>query len=368
MQLSLRRDIIEGLAHSPPIGTPLRDDRPTMRSFSCPVCQNTIHFENTLCTACGTTLGYEPKRGAFVRIGMEEGDHGYCANNAHGGCNWVVQAGESSPYCLSCDLNELIPPITDAEQSRRWAEVEAAKRRLVYSIVALEIPIYPKRHVPSGLSFRILVNAEHGGTGEVTMGHANGVITIDATEADAHLREFRRAELDERYRTLLGHMRHESGHYFWERLCLLGGFLEACREVFGDERADYGDALARHYDSGALADWNERFISAYATAHPWEDWAESFAHYLHIIDGVETAHSVGMIDAAEPPILSPHDTGSQDDTSFGATLASWHSVAMTMNAMNRSLGHQDYYPFVINPGVASKLDFIHRWMRQLAAA
>lgn len=331
-----------------------------MRPFRCPFCNAQVYFENTRCMACQSQIGYLAEENRFVQVDDEHA--AWCANNPHSGCNWTVATGTGHIYCLSCDLNEIIPPVDDPDQRRRWADVESAKRRFLYSVLRLSIPIYPKRHDPSGLSFRILVNAEHGGAGVVTMGHANGVITIDATEADAHLREFRRAELDESYRTLLGHMRHESGHYFWERLCLVPGFRDAFREIFGDERAEYDKALERHYAEGAPSDWRERFISAYATAHPWEDWAESFAHYLHIVDGVETAEAFAAMPATEEPI-APYSA-----TAIAPVIARWHAIAVMMNAMNRSMGHQDYYPFVVNDAVAGKLEFIHEWLGRLRAA
>lgn len=335
-----------------------------MRTFSCPVCATQVYFENTYCGACGTAIGYDAAANAFAAIGMAKaGGINYCANHLDSGCNWVVPESATSPFCLACDLNEMIPPIADPEQRRRWADVEAAKRRFVYSVLRLNIPIYPKRHDATGLSFRILVNAEHGGTGDVVMGHANGVITIDATEADAHLREFRRGRLDERYRTLLGHMRHESGHYFWERLSLIDGFLDGFRALFGDERADYGAALEDYYRDGPPADWMENHISAYATAHPWEDWAESFAHYLHVVDGVETAETFGAHFFAAGDPVDPYDA-----EDFTATAKRWHPVAITMNAMNRSMGHHDFYPFVLNAAVDAKLAFIHRWLIELRPA
>lgn len=334
-----------------------------MRPFSCPVCAQRIYFENTRCTACGTTVGYHPTAIRFFALfGRDDDRYDFCANHSHSGCNWLVEAGGASAYCLSCDLNELIPPIEDPDQRRRWADVEIAKRRLLYSVIALGVPIHPKRHDPTGLSFRILVNAEHGGQGDVVMGHANGVITIDATEADAHLREFRRAELDERYRTLLGHMRHETGHYFWERLLLLDGFAAVFRDLFGDERADYGEALTRYYRDGPPPDWAERFISAYATAHPWEDWAESFAHYLHIADGVETALKFAPEGVAQVPEIEPYGAGY-----FASTLSAWGGISLMMNAMNRSMGHHDFYPFIVNGEVARKLSFIHEWVVRLGA-
>ena len=131
-------------------------------------------------------------------------------------------------------------------------------------------------------------------------GHADGVITLDLAESDDVHRERRRAELGEPYRTLLGHFRHEIGHYYWPILVERAGALERCRALFGDERADYGEALERHYADGPPADWAERHVSAYATMHPWEDWAETFAHYLHIRDTLQTAGGVRRSSSPAP--------------------------------------------------------------------
>ena len=57
---------------------------------------------------------------------------------------------------------------------------------------------------------------------------------------------------------------------------------------------DYAAALSSHYQIGAPAGWEEDFITAYAASHPWEDWAETWAHYLQILDGLETCEGLGI--------------------------------------------------------------------------
>ena len=131
-------------------------------------------------------------------------------------------------------------------------------------------------------------------------GHDNGAVTIALSEADPAESEKRRAELDEPYRTPLGHFRHEIGHHYWDVLVRDGGMLEACRARFGDDREDYAEALQRHYREGPPANWQERFVSAYATSHPWEDFAEAWAHYFHIVDTLDTANAFGL--SLEPTI------------------------------------------------------------------
>jgi hypothetical protein len=125
-------------------------------------------------------------------------------------------------------------------------------------------------------------------------GHENGIITIALTEADDIERERRRHDMGEPYRTLLGHFRHEIGHHFWDLLVRDGGRLSECRALFGDDSQDYATALRSHYQGSAPADWQQRYVSAYAASHPWEDFAETWAHYLHIIDTLEMAGHFGI--------------------------------------------------------------------------
>jgi hypothetical protein len=197
----------------------------------------------------------------------------------------------------------------------------------------------------------------------VLTGHAQGVITLNVAEADDAERVKRRVEMHEPYRTLLGHFRHESGHYYWDRLVDEGGRVEAFRQVFGDERADYGQALQAHYArGGALPDWQEHYVSAYATAHPWEDWAETWAHYLHMVDLLETAaayntrvslpgQGIGLDE-----VINPLGTARP---SFDALVRQWVPLTLMVNSLNRSLGQEDAYPFALSPNALGKLRFVH---------
>ena len=322
-----------------------------MQLFDCPKCGNRLYFENSACAQCGSTVGYDLWANRFVCVGGE-GGRLYCVNAGQAACNWLVAEGARGGFCLSCSLNEVIPPVDDPLHHRRWVGVEAAKRRLVYGLWRLNLPVVPRSESPAGLAFRILVDSAHGGAGRVSMGHESGTITIDASEADSPERESRRVELQEPFRTLLGHMRHESGHYYWERLVQPTPLLAEYRALFGDESADYEAAKARHYGEGPPGDWQSRFISAYATMHPWEDWAESWAHYLHMVDAVETASASGFWSAILPWIPGPPD--------FDQLYRRWHDVTLVMNSMNRSLGHSDFYPFVVSEPARAKLAFVHR--------
>ena len=252
-----------------------------MRAFTCPVCRHLVTFENTACLNCGTELGFDWDARTFVAL--LDG----CANRGLIGCN-----GAGPGLCVACALTRTRPADDDAVGARplrrgRGGQAPAGLR------AARARPARPT----AGCAFDLLSSER----GPVTTGHADGVITLDLAEVDPVVRERTRTELDEPYRTVLGHLRHEIGHYYQP---LLVTDDERCRALFGDDRADYGAALERHYDSGPPADWAERFVSAYATMHPWEDWAETFAHYLHIRDVLQTAVAYGVT-VTGPPCSPP---------------------------------------------------------------
>jgi hypothetical protein len=205
---------------------------------------------------------------------------------------------------------------------------------------------------------------------KVLTGHNDRNITINLAEADDPFREKLRQQLGEGYRTLLGHFRHEIGHYYWDRLIADSDWLPRCRELFGDETADYGEALKKHYAEGASRDWPERFISAYATMHPWEDWAETWAHYLHMVDTLGTARSYGLAlrptpVGAEP--AKPLRTPAIAATDFEDLSRSWVELTLALNSLNRSMGIIDPYPFVLAPAIFEKLSLVHEVVLRAAA-
>jgi hypothetical protein len=217
---------------------------------------------------------------------------------------------------------------------------------------------------PGSLRFDFLADPDDPNEPRVLTGHAQGVITVNIAESDDAERERRRVQLGEPYRTLLGHLRHESGHYFFDQLVApLSMLLESFRDLFGDEREDYGEALKRHYARGPIPNWNEQFISAYAASHPWEDWAESWAHYLHMIDSLETAASCGLMLAPHCPHLpnlpETPDPVNDAGTPFDAIMAGWFPVTYVINELNRGLGQADAYPFTLSSPAIEKLRFVH---------
>jgi len=345
-----------------------------MRLYKCQNCGQVLHFENTLCVKCQATLGYLPKpnvlsaldpsgvEGEFTAKADPSRSYRFCDNAANGCCNWLVPAGDEGRFCLACRHNRTIPDLGDTVNLARWQKIEVAKHRAFYSFIRLRLPLANRADDPEGgLAFDFLADAPEAGK-QVMTGHDNGLITLALVEADDAERVKRRSAMGEPYRTLLGHFRHESGHYFWDRLVRDGGRLEACREVFGDDEQDYGEALERHYQEGPPADWQENFVSAYASAHPWEDFAETWAHYLHIVDTLEMARSLGMEIAPRADQTGDLSTEVDFDpyrsTDIGALMEAWVPVTVAVNSLNRSMGIPDLYPFVLSPAVVAKLGFI----------
>jgi hypothetical protein len=256
----------------------------------------------------------------------------------------------------------VIPDLSQAGNKEAWYRLEVAKRRLVYSLIALSLPVQNKDDDPDrGLAFEFLSGSTASQGTPILTGHAEGVITINIAEANDVEREKRRLAMREPYRTLLGHFRHEIGHYYWDRLVRFSDRLDSFRELFGDERIDYQQALEHHYEHGAPADWQQRFVSAYASSHPWEDWAESWAHYLHMTDTLETAAATGLSlkpRRRDEPTLKAQ-TKLPLQSSFDQMIENWLSLTYVLNNLSRGLGLPDGYPFVLSEPVIEKLRFIH---------
>ena len=332
-----------------------------MKLFSCDECGQQLYFESTSCTQCGNRLGYdrEQRELRVLRDGRGKGrELRLCANAPErDACNWLVPQPSESPYCASCALSEVIPDLSVESNVVAWKRLESAKRRLLFTLEALGLPVVSKAEAPdTGLAFRFLRATPDA---PVTIGHDEGTITLDTAEADPAYREAQREKLGEKYRTTLGHLRHEVGHYYFDRLIADRGREPGFRELFGDERADYQEALARHYEEGAPAGWEQTHISAYATMHPWEDWAETFAHYLHMVDTLETAQSYGL--AVRPPDRERATVraSSVDVDDFASLMDGFHVVTLALNGLNRSMGQPDAYPFAVPPRARDKLAFVH---------
>jgi hypothetical protein len=318
-----------------------------------------VYFENFECLGCGTELGLCPERRTFVAVTPPIGR---CANHQTAGCNWLMPAAGAGGLCLSCGLTRTRPHDADLagdpQVAAAYVAAEAAKRRLVFQLLELGLPFVAHHDRPDGgLAFDLLLSKIE----PVTIGHSNGLVTIDLAEVDDAHRERLRQELAEPYRTMLGHLRHEVGHYYWQTVVASDESTRALhRALFGDERVDYATAIPRHYDEGPPPGWEQTHVSAYATAHPWEDWAETFAHYLHIRDTLQTAAAFGVIVTGprlEPSLMAAPSPYA--DERFDDMLANWIPLSGALNAINRSMGHGDLYPFVLSPRVIEKLRFVH---------
>lgn len=346
-----------------------------MKLFECPHCRGRLYFENAQCLTCGSLVLYDPDRVEFVMSGQ---GHRACSNATECGCNWAARPEALS--CRACELNHTIPDLSITGNHERWTRVEAAKRRAVYSLLAFGLPVGPKVDAGDeiGLAFDFLGDPMFGNqpTGEkVLTGHDNGVVTLNLAEAEPAEREKMRSEMGEAYRTLLGHFRHELGHYYWDRLIRDDpARRERFAAIFGDATVDYEQALQRHYAQGAPPDWQSNYLSAYAASHPWEDWAETFAHYLHITDTLEMVDALGIpLTRLETGVEVPQDVGSNLLSGpFDNTLHRWLALSEATNSINRCMGLPDLYPFVISPPAAAKLSFVDELLaherRQVAAS
>jgi hypothetical protein len=348
-----------------------------MKSFACPRCHNKVYFESITCLKCKQALGFDAATLSMVAVeGVTAEDARiskpdeivdglrYCANASHGVCNWLTAPPDANGLCVACDLNRTIPNLSEAGSLPAWRDLERAKKRLLYSLLRFGLPLDASTAAQARrLTFDFARN--------IGTGHLGGVITIDVIEADAVEREKQRQHFGEPYRTLLGHLRHESGHFYWMVLIEGADRLERFRTVFGDERQNYQSALGGHHAGAVPADWQALHVSAYSSSHPWEDWAETWAHYLHMIDAVDTAESEGM-----EPRAAGFSLGSiwpfkkydiYREESFHTLMERWIPLTIAMNSISRSMGHEDFYPFVISAAVYDKLAFVHRIIREQAA-
>jgi hypothetical protein len=352
-----------------------------MKLFECQACGQPLYFENTHCESCSRHLGYlasihdmsalEPDGAAWRALAVPDRAFRFCANAEHESCNWLVDAESHDRFCLACRHNRTIPDLSQKWNLTRWRRLELAKHRLFYTLLKLGLPLHDRSEDPQGLAFDFLVDPAEGTANGPTIltGHDNGLITINLAEADSAERERRRHDMGEPYRTLVGHFRHEIGHYFWNVLVRNDPSLDRFRAIFGDERRDYGESLKAHYASGPAPDWQDRFVSSYASSHPWEDFAETWAHYLHIVDTLETAGAFGM--RVQPKIGRGDEMSAAIDfdphqaTQLNRLIEAWLPLTFAINSLNRSMGQPDLYPFVLSPPVIGKLAFIHERINQV---
>ena len=355
-----------------------------MKLFACQNCGNLLHFENTKCEQCAAPLGFLPERatlsaftcddptGPLTALADPATPRKACANAGYDACNWLLPADSDEQYCTACRHNHLAPDLSITANLLLWRKMQFAQHRLIYSLDRMSLP-HPHRErdaTSGGLVFDVLADPEDPNAPRVLTGHDEGLITLALAEADDAERERRRTSMGEPYRTLLGHYRHEVGHYYWNVLVRDAGRLDECRAVFGDERLDYGEALKAHYARGPNDDWRGLHISHYAAAHAWEDWAESWAHYMHIQDSLEMAAAFGLdvkprLDATGDLTARVRlDPYAQKD--YDKIIDAWTPVTIAMNSMNRCLGTPDLYPFVMSDAVVGKLRYVHKLVMEQA--
>jgi hypothetical protein len=340
-----------------------------MRDFNCPNCGQRLAFENSVCLNCRSRLGFSLEDRALLVIApgeesehagaVDESEYRLCANLHAAKCNWLVEKGPVAQLCTSCALTRIRPNDRDPKAMAAFANAERAKRRLIFELTELKLPIIGRDEDPEfGLAFDLLSSEAE----KVFTGHHNGVITLDLAEGDDVHREQLRIAMSEPYRTLLGHFRHEIGHYYFYRL--VGESADRTAhfiDLFGDPNADYQDALDRHYSQGAPIGWEKDYVSSYATMHAAEDWAETFAHYLHIRDTLDTSAAFGMAPAGatfDRRVLGP--------SGFDTIIEMWLPLSWALNMVNRSMGREDLYPFVLPPTVLEKMRFIHTVIDEMA--
>ena len=346
-----------------------------MKVFHCNHCQQLVFFESTQCVNCGRTLAFLPDlkivgslelnpNGTWISKASDRiQTYRLCENYAGPNvCNWAIPEQEPFSICSSCRLTRVMPDFSRADFRDAWFKLEGAKRRLIYTLDGLGCFVKSWSDDPRGVAYEFLSDSDEAESNPVLSGHANGTITINIAEADDAERERRRLHLHEPYRTLLGHLRHESGHYYWDLLIKDSPSIDAFRKVFGDERNDYEQALQCYYSQGAPANWQQRFVSAYSSSHPWEDWAETWAHYLHMVDTLETAEACGLSllpRRSDEPALQVSFNPNNPDIEFKQLVDRWFPLTYVLNNLNRGMGLIDAYPFVLSSPAIEKLNFVH---------
>lgn len=349
-----------------------------MKNFFCN-CGAVVFFENNQCLSCGSELGWCPACESIGAIHKDANGQYYCSHASCGAplskChNYAVEhvcnrctltekvTGETENLCDYCRFNETIPDLSVEGNREKWQRIEVAKRRLLYTLDTLNIPYGSSKEgfeVPLSFDFKgdsskksfLWFNmSKHE---QVFTGHADGKVTINIREADDIEREKARISFGEAHRTVIGHFRHEMGHYFWD-LLVKGKCEQEYVAIFADHKnPDYSTALEHYYEHGPKAGWQSHYISAYATMHSWEDFAESFAAYLDMVSVVDTAFHAFSLNSLNPITASFKDIAKE-----------YAQLGLFMNEMNRAVGLIDLVPEVHTQAILRKIEFIHDLLRK----
>ena len=315
-----------------------------MRVYTCPACNEPVYFRNLGCS-CGAELSYDPEQDRFVQGAA------WCSNRQKIACNWIAE--DKDGHCRSCSMTEIIPDAFRDNNVSLWSDAEFAKRWVLSNLSRWGW--FTNNDAGARPRFHLLSEDTRKGEKPVIMGHADGLITINVIEADPVERERRRDDLSERLRTMNAHFRHEIAHFLQLRLSEDDTFLKEFRALFGDETADYGEALKAYYANGAPPDFEQRHVTRYASSHPHEDWAETAAHVMHLTDIVDSAAASGLQRGDRPTF--GYDAYAEPDAE--ALISQAVDLGLALNRVNRSMGLQDLYPFVISPLARQKMVFTH---------
>ena len=334
-----------------------------MRRFTCESCAEEVAFDALRCASCSSPLGYVPAQQAVkvlhpaagavsFSISGDDAEFWRCPNSARG-CNWVLPAGTGDIWCRSCGLTPGRPDETNPDALAAWSTAEAVKRRLVHQLDHLALPIDPRSDAtPDGLAFDLVyVPGQFGPAGKV-----DEAVTLDLADADVQDVGAPPRRVHAPFRTLIGNLRHKVGHHYWHRLVGQSDHVTPFRRLFGDERADYPAAIEPH-QAAVAHHWDaSRFVTGRAESHPFEDWAETFAHYLHILDATDTAEAYRLPDG-QCEMGRPQS--SPGGGTFAEILRLWRPTAPAVNALAASLGLPAVYPFQLTGVVLQKFEFVH---------
>ena len=319
-----------------------------MRAFGCEVCGAELFFENSVCVRCGSAVGYSREHGTLVAV---TADRPICANLNRCGCNWIADPASVLGLCFSCRLTRTRPADADAVGLAQYWVAEAAKRRLIFGLDELELPIMISDGF-AGLAFDLLSSTQ----GKIITGHLNGIITLDLAESNDSHREALRQSMDEPYRTVLGHFRHEIGHYYCQLLALTPDRRDEFRTLFGDETLSYEEALQRHYASRELASSGRasssartrpcirsrisRRCSATSCTSPTRCRRRgSSGCCRNRISATTSSRHAGTARKLRKSLLERPMAEVVGET--------WLPVSKGLNQINRSMGKPDLYPFVL---------------------
>lgn len=346
-----------------------------MNIYTC-YCGNSLFFENSVCLSCYREVGWCPVcKGIHALLPNADGSY-TCANQqcqaqlvkchnyaVHDVCNRMIRIesrrNNAVQRCDYCRFNETIPDLSVQGNIAKWYQLEVAKRRLLFTLDLLKLPYGTKAdgfELPLSFDFKADIEPytwawrNIGGGEKVFTGHANGKITINIREADSIEREKLRVNMGETHRTLIGHFRHEIGHYYWQ-LLVQNKEETSFKAHFGDhQNPSYGAALAQYYRNGPTPGWQASYISAYATMHPWEDFAETWGAYLDM---------VSVLNTAENAYLLVYERDDRAGINFDSMIANYLRLGIKVNEVNRAMGLMDILPEVFSGPVLLKLRYIH---------